>query len=133
MSNERPIHFLEETPEKKERFLAAWKRGIGRLGTDLFGPAVPEDARDKDDLKPLREVVDVRFPSLNRGEQQLLGAMVSFFDPDWGEELAGRTEDEKCLCGLTFNLDQDAMEIVCALLSNYTGWEKLDMSSTYQP
>ncbi len=126
MNKERPIHSLEETDEKRAAFFAAWKRGVERLGPELFGPGSLEKARAKTELEPRRESIDTAFDHLSRGQQQLLGAMVSFFDPDWGEELAARTEDEKCLCALTFNLDKDEMEIVCDLLRNYTGWDKLD-------
>jgi hypothetical protein len=61
------------------------------------------------------------FDEESGGEEQFLAAMVSFFDPAWGEELAARTDCYKSLCGLTYNLDHERTEILCELLRNYQG------------
>ncbi len=124
MTKDNILNALEHSEEKNARFLEAWKRGVGFVGPELFGPGNLRSARDKNDLKPLRHAVEGWFEGASGGEKQLLGAMVSFYDPEWGEELAARTDDEKSLCGLTFNLDHQEMEILCDLLRNYTGWEE---------
>jgi hypothetical protein len=124
MTKDNILNALEHSEEKKARFFEAWKRGVGFVGPELFGPKNLRTAREKNDLKPLRQAVDAWFGGASGGEKQLLGAMVSFYDPEWGEELASRTDDEKSLCGLTFNLDHQEMEILCELLRNYTGWEE---------
>lgn len=122
MSKDNVLNVMEQSPEKTARFLQAWKRGVEFLGPHLFGPGRLETARDKDELRPLREQVEAEFAGESGGEEQFLAAMVSFYDPAWGEELAARIECYKCLCGLTFNLDHEEMEILCELLRNYQGW-----------
>ncbi len=123
MNTDNILNALEQSEAKRHNFLEAWKQGVERLGPELFGPKTPEAARVKSDLKPLREKIDVAFVACSGGEKQLLSAMVSFFDPEWGEDLAARTEDEKCICGLTFNMDHAEIDILCTLLRNYEGWE----------
>jgi len=122
MNNDNVLNVLEQTEEKRERFLAAWKRGVEFLGPHLFGPGIPATARDKDELRPLREKVEGELNKESCGEEQFLAAMVSFFDPAWGEELAARIECYKSLCGLTYNLDHERTEVLCELLRNYEGW-----------
>ena len=92
------------------------------LGPYFFGPGAPETATRKEDLRPLKDVVDVAFEDESEGEEQFLAAMASFYDPAWGEELASRIECHKSLCGLTFDLDHECTEVVCELLANYEGW-----------
>jgi hypothetical protein len=38
MNKDNVLNVLEESEEKRERFLAAWKRGVDFLGSHLFGP-----------------------------------------------------------------------------------------------
>ncbi len=125
MSKDNVLNALEQTEEKAASFFDAWKRGVILLGPELFGPKSLQTAREKSDLLPRREAVEKAFADHDEGggEKQLLMAMVSFYDPEWGEELAMRTVDEKCICGLTFNMDHKEMEILCELLRNYGGWE----------
>ncbi len=122
MPKDNVLNVLEQSEEKQGRFLEAWKRGVDFLGPDLFGPGRPETARDKDELRPLREKVEAVFARESGGEEQFLAAMVSFFDPAWGEELAARIPCDKSVCGLTYNLDHERIEILCELLRNYQGW-----------
>jgi hypothetical protein len=122
MNKDNVLNVLEESEEKRERFLAAWKRGVDFLGAHLFGPGTTATAGDKDELRPLRERVEAVFDEASGGEEQFLAAMVSFYDPAWGEELAARTDCYKSLCGLTYNLDHERTEILCELLRNYQGW-----------
>lgn len=123
MSKDNILNVLQQSEEKRERFLAAWKRGIEFIGPELFGPATPELASSKNDLRPLKDKVERALDEESGGEEQFLAAMVSFYDPAWGEELAERIDCLKSLSGLTFNLDHECTEIVCELLRNYTGWE----------
>ena len=122
MNKDNVLNVLEQSEEKEERFLAAWKRGVDFLGENLFGPGRTKTARHKDELRPLREVVEMAFDNESCGEEQFLAAMVSFFDPTWGAELAERIECDKSICGLTYNLDHERIEILCDLLRNYQGW-----------
>jgi len=122
MSKDNVLNVLEQSEEKRERFLAAWKRGVDFLGSHLFGPGTTATARDKDELRPLRERVEAVFDAESGGEEQFLAAMVSFYDPAWGEDLAARTNCYKSLCGLAYNLDHERTEILCELLRNYQGW-----------
>lgn len=122
MSRDNVLNVLEETEQKRERFLVAWKRGVEFLGVEMFGPGRPETARDKDQLRPLREPIEAAFADESCGEEQFLAAMVSFYDPAWGAELAERIECDKSLCGLTFNLDHERTELLCELLRNFQGW-----------
>jgi len=122
MPQDNVLNVLEESEEKRGRFLAAWKRGVDFLGEDLFGPGSPATARDKDQLKPLRQKIEEAFCKESGGEEQFLAAMVSFYDPAWGAELAERIPCDKSVCGLTFNLDHERVEILCELLRNYQGW-----------
>ena len=122
MPKDYVLNVLDESKKKHDSFLAAWKRGIEFLGPELFGPGRPESARDKDELRPQKERIEAVFLQESGGEEQFLSAMVSFFDPAWGAELAARIECDKSLCGLTYNLDRERIEILCELLRNYQGW-----------
>jgi len=122
MPKDNVLNVLQQSSEKHSRFLKAWIRGVIFLGPDFFGPGTPETAREKEDLQPRMDVVDAAFADESEGEEQFLAAMVSFYDPAWGEELANRIECHKSLCGLTFDLDHECTEIVCELLLNYEGW-----------
>jgi len=122
MPGDNVLNVLEESEEKTQRFLAAWKRGVELLGVDLFGPGRPESTRVKEQLQPLHEPVEAAFADESCGEEQFLAAMVSFYDPSWGAELADRIDCDKSICGLTFNLDHERTELLCELLRNYQGW-----------
>jgi hypothetical protein len=122
MNKDNVLNALEQTEEKHKRFLEAWKQGVEFLGAPLFGPKTPGTARDKDELRPLREKIEAAFTKESGGEEQFLAAMVSFFDPAWGAELAARIDCDKSVCGLTFNLDHERIGVLCELLRNYEGW-----------
>ena len=122
MHKDNVLNVLQQSAEKHSRFLQAWKRGVDFLGPHFFGPGNLLTASRKEDLQPLKDVVDVAFEDESEGEEQFLAAMVSFYDPAWGEELASRIECHKSLCGLTFDLDHECTGIVCELLLNYEGW-----------
>ncbi|WP_429885943.1 hypothetical protein [Geoalkalibacter halelectricus] len=123
MSTDNVLNVLEQSKTKTQNFLAAWKRGVELLGADLFGPGTTESAKSKDQLKPQRALIETVFAQESGGEEQFLAAMVSFFDPEWGEELAARIDCYKSFCGLTFNLDHEQVGILCELLRNYEGWD----------
>ena len=74
------------------------------------------------DLLPLTEPIQAEFDQESCGEEQFLAAMVSFYDPSWGEELAQLIDCDKSFAGLTYNLDHGRIEILCELLRNYQGW-----------
>jgi hypothetical protein len=122
MNKDNVLNVMEQSEEKEQGFLLAWVRGVDFLGAHLFGPKTTADARDKDELQPLREPVEAVFAQESAGEEQFLAAMVSFYDPSWGEELAARIICEKSVCGLTYNLDHERTEVLCELLRNYQGW-----------
>jgi hypothetical protein len=122
MHKDNVLNVLEESEEKHARFFSAWKRGVDFLGPELFGPKVLATAKTKDQLRPQKERVEAAFAEESCGEEQFLAAMVSFFDPAWGAELAERIECDKSLCGLTYNLDHERVDILCELLRNYQGW-----------
>jgi len=122
MHKDNVLNVMEQSPEKTERFLRAWKRGVAFLGPHLFGPGSPKTARDREALKPIREKVEAEFAKESGGEEQFLAAMVSFYDPAWGEDLAARIDCYKSVCGLTYNFDHERMEILCELLCNFQGW-----------
>lgn len=122
MHRDNVLNVLQQSDEKRARFLKAWKHGAVFLGPHLFGPESPETARRKEDLTPLKEPITDVFDQESEGEEQFLAAMVSFYDPAWGEELASRIECHKSLSGLTLDLDHECTEIVCELLINYEGW-----------
>ena len=122
MPKDNVLNVLEDSEEKRVRFLAAWKRGVDFIGADLFGPGSPKTARTKEQLVPQRKEIEAVFASESGGEEQFLAAMVSFYDPAWGAELAACIECDKSVCGLTYNLDHERIEILCELLRNYQGW-----------
>ena len=124
MSKDNVLNVLQESDEKRDRFLAAWKKGVAFIGPELFGPGTHDNAKDKKELTPLQDQVEKAFNEESCGEEQFLAAMVSFYDPAWGEELANRIDSHKSLSGLTFNLDHECTEIVCELLRNYSGWDE---------
>ena len=123
MHKDNVLNVLEQSEEKEQRFFQAWKRGVDFLGRHLFGPKTTGTAQHKDDLRPLREPIQAAFDNESCGEEQFLAAMVSFYDPAWGEELAMLIDCDKSLCGLTYNLDHGRIEILCELLRNYQGWQ----------
>lgn len=122
MQKDNVLNALQHSDEKRSGFLNAWKHGVDFLGPHFFGPGTPETASCKEELQPLKEIVNAAFEQESEGEEQFLAAMVSFYDPAWGEELASRIECHKSLCGLTYDLDHECTEIVCELLLNYEGW-----------
>lgn len=122
MHKDNVLNVLEQSQEKTAGFFKAWKRGVEFLGPHLFGPGSPRTAHDKNELVPLRERVEAEFAKESGGEEQFLAAMVSFFDPAWGEELAAGIDCYKSVCGLTYNFDHERMAILCELLRNYQGW-----------
>lgn len=123
MQKDNVLNVLQQSDEKRTRFLQAWKHGVEFLGTEFFGPGTPDTATSKYDLIPIKDVVERAFAEESEGEEQFLAAMISFYDPAWGEELAERIECHKSLSGLTLDLDQECTEIVCELLRNYEGWQ----------
>lgn len=122
MHRDNVLNVLQQTEDKRRRFLEAWKHGVEYLGPKFFGPGSPDTARSKDELKPLQDVVNAEFAEESEGEEEFLAAMVSFYDPAWGEELAARIECHKSLSGLTLDLDHECTEIICELLLNHEGW-----------
>lgn len=123
MNKDNVLNVLEQSEEKRERFFLAWKRGVDFLGNHLFGPETTASAQQKEDLLPLQGPIQAEFDQESCGEEQFLAAMVSFYDPSWGEELAMLIDCDKSLCGLTYNLDHGRIEILCDLLRNYQGWQ----------
>jgi hypothetical protein len=123
MHKDNVLNVLQQTEEKRVRFLQAWKHGVDYLGPHLFGPKTPTHAARKEDLTPDRDAIEAIFAEESEGEEQFLAAMVSFYDPAWGEELSGRIECHKSLSGLTLDLDHECTEILCALLINHEGWD----------
>lgn len=122
MRKDNILNVMEQTEQKHARFLAAWKRGVAYLGPELFGPGTLAAAKDKNDLQPLPQAVESVFAKESGGAGQFMAAMVSFYDPVWGEELTARIDCIKSICGLTYNLDHECTEILCELLLNYEGW-----------
>lgn len=122
MRKDNVLNVMEQTEQKHARFLAAWKHGVAYLGPELFGPGTPATAKDKNDLQPLPQAIESEFARESGGVEQFMAAMVSFYDPVWGEELAARIDCIKSICGLTYNLDHECTEILCELLLNYEGW-----------
>jgi len=116
------LNVLDQTEEKEARFFAAWKQGVGLVGQHLFGPKTPATAKNKDDLRPQHKLIEVELAKESCGEEQFLTAMVSFYDPAWGEDLVEQIECHKSFCGLTYNLDHEQIEILCELLRNFQGW-----------
>ena len=122
MHRDHVLNVLQQSEKKRLGFLEAWKHGVEYLGSDFFGPGNPETAKTKEELCPLKDVVEAEFSKESEGEEQFLAAMVSFYDPAWGEELAAQIECHKSLSGLTLELDHECTEIICQLLLNYQGW-----------
>lgn len=87
MHKDNVLNVMEQTEQKHARFLSAWKRGVAYLGPELFGPGALAAAKDKNDLQPLPQAVESVFARESGGVRQLMAAMVSFYDPVWGEEL----------------------------------------------
>ena len=113
------LNVLIQTEEKEKRFFAAWKRGVDLLGGHLFGPKTPPPAQHKDDLQPLRALIEREIVTMSGGEEQFISAMVSFYNPDWGESLARKIDCQKSFCGLTYNFDHEQAEILAELMVNY--------------
>jgi len=130
MNKDNVLNVLEQSEEKTELFFQAWKAGVAFLGDHLFGPKTTETAREKEDLLPLRGPIQAEFDDESCGEEQFLAAMISFYDPSWGEELSMHIDCDKSFCGLTYNLDHGRIEILCDLLRNYQGWQSADGGDT---
>ncbi len=124
MHKDNVLNVLQQSEQKRARFLKAWKHGVEFLGPEFFGPGAPDTALAKEELKPLKETIEALFEKESEGEEQFLAAMVSFYDPAWGEELANRIECHKSLSGLTLDLDHECTETLCELLLNYEGWQE---------
>lgn len=122
MQKDNVLNVLQQSDEKRARFFTAWKHGVDFLGAHLFGPCDLESARRKEDLTPLKNEINAVFAQESEGEEEFLAAMVSFYDPAWGEELAEQIECHKSVSGLTLELDHECTEIICELLRNHEGW-----------
>lgn len=124
MANENTLNAMEQTEEKQERFFRAWKRGVGFIGEQFFGPKIPDTAHTVYDLTPDKACIEAFFHLESGGSRQLLAAMVSFHDPFWAAGLIIDDEDPKSVGGLTYSLDHQEVEILCELLQNFCGWEQ---------
>ena len=122
VSKDYVLSVLEQTEEKEQRFFSAWKLGVDLLGGHLFGPKTTVTAKNRDDLQPKHRLISAELAKESCGEEQFLTAMVSFYDPAWGEELVDLIDCHKSFSGLTYNLDHEQVEILCELLRNYQGW-----------
>jgi hypothetical protein len=107
MHKDNVLNVLQQSDQKRARFLDAWKHGVEFLGPQFFGPGSPETARTKEELRPLKGTIEALFEEESEGEEQFL---------------AYRIECHKSLSGLTLDLDHECTEIICELLLNHEGW-----------
>ncbi|HSH28982.1 MAG TPA: hypothetical protein VK971_03655 [Thiohalobacter sp.] len=116
-------HPLNDYRIREERFLAAWKRGIHLIGPQLFlvRAASVEAATDKNELRPDSELIEDSIHVISRGQAAFLGAMCSFFNPDWGQKLLSEIGFPN-LCDIAAKLDREHAEVIAELFLTYSGW-----------
>ena len=106
------------------RFLAAWKKAIGLIGPQYFHSSNLDDytqAADKTQLEPNWNAIERRVRTCSVGEGVLIGAVVSFYNPDWGNSIL-EGFDYPGLAGVANRLELQEMKVVTELMMNYTGW-----------
>lgn len=107
-----------------EHFLAAWKKAIEKIGPAYFqcdGVNHYTEAVHRDQLHPNAQVIEHRLGVCSVGEGVFIGAVVSFYNGDWGAEICSGFG----YCGLgdiANRLDLELLDIIHELMINHTGW-----------
>ncbi len=106
----------------QDPFLDAWKAVVLIIGPELFGPGDPLTAISKNELRPLKDVVDNAFGTMSHGERRFLCAALSFYNSRWADQLAERAGNGRTICDLLCDLDGDWQGIIFRLVRTYRGW-----------
>jgi len=112
-----------DSDQRAERFLAAWKRGVAFAGESYFLVETPSvaEASHRNQLRPNYALVEDAVGRVSSGQGAFLAAMYSFFNAEDGQRLLARAGYPN-LCDLAAKLEGEHAEIVAELFLNYHGW-----------
>ena len=110
--------------EAPERFLAAWKRAVGIIGPEYFHCREPGDcaaATCREQLRPDTDAIERYLGVCSVGQGLFIGAVVSFFNGDWGAEICSGF-GYSGIGDIANRLDLVELEIIAELMMSHTGW-----------
>ena len=104
-------------------FFEAWRDAICISGMkSFFGPATPETAKSKNDLRPDTLRIERKIGVLSPSEQEFLLAMHSFYNSVNTAKIVKQLNMEASFNGLVSRLDDARKEIIFKLWLYYPGW-----------
>lgn len=131
---ERIAAAREHAEVAPQRFLDAWKKGVGIIGKSYFKCETPlssnqviepaeslEAVTSKWQVCPDYDYIMEHIGVLSGGEAALLVTMCSFYNSGWGGDLM-RECGLNGMADVAAKLDLEETQIVAELLLYYTGW-----------
>lgn len=107
---------------RPKRFLAAWKKGIKLVGEEYFKlSGKVEDATDKEDLRPDKDMIEHALYRISRGHAVFLAALYSFYDSQTGQKYLEQLGYPN-ISDIAGSLDRKYLEVIAELFINYSGW-----------
>lgn len=119
-SNRARSHY-ENAPE---RFLKAWKKAVEIIGPAYFHCQSTEActaATSREQLRPDNKTINHYLDVCSVGQGIFIGAVVSFFNGDWGAEICNRF-GYTGIGDVANRLELNELEVVVELMLSHTGW-----------
>ncbi len=119
-SNRARNHYVDAP----ERFLNAWKKAVELIGPHYFHCQAPEEcaaATHREQLRPDTEAIEHYLGVCSIGQGVFIGAVVSFFNGDWGAEICNGF-GYSGLGDVANRLDLNELEIIIEMMLSHTGW-----------
>ena len=107
-----------------DRFLAAWEKAIEKIGPHYFliqGIDHYTEATHRDQLRPDTTAIEQRLGVCSVGEGVFIGAVMSFYNGDWGAEICTGF-GYSGIGDIANRLDLELLTIIQELMINHTGW-----------
>lgn len=107
----------------EDLFVAAWKKGIRKVGAECFNIKASslDSAKKKWQLEPNYEFIKNSTGGYSHGKQVLLGLMYSFYDAECGQKLLERAQTPNFIQARSI-LDESSLAIISELWLHHTGW-----------
>lgn len=107
-----------------ERFLAAWKQAIEKIGPNYFhceGADHYSKAIHRHQIRPNTEAIERRLGVCSTGEGIFIGAVISFYNGDWGADVC-QGFGYSGIGDIANRLDLELVKILNQLMLYHTGW-----------
>lgn len=107
-----------------DRFLIAWKQAIEKIGPAYFhceGTDHYSKAIHRHQIRPNAEAIEQRLGVCSMGEGVFIGAVISFYNGDWGAEVC-QSFGYAGMGDIANRLDLELVKILTQLMLNHTGW-----------